>query len=89
LTSTTRTTGPATSAHPINAAIEDKERGTAPAGRRPEASSQATVRSWSRVREWPIPLDVYVDPEVVREYREQEAGAARQRPGRPKRGIGC
>jgi hypothetical protein len=31
------------------------------------------LRSWSRVWEWPIPPDVYVDPGVVREYLEEEA----------------
>jgi len=31
------------------------------------------VRSWSRVWFWPIPPDTYVDPEVVREYVEEEA----------------
>ena len=31
------------------------------------------VRHWSRVWEWPIPPDVYVDPETIRAYLEEEA----------------
>jgi hypothetical protein len=39
------------------------------------------VRVWSRVWSWPIPPDTYVDPEVVREYLEQEARREEQWPG--------
>ena len=31
------------------------------------------ARVWSRVWEWPIPPDTYVDPDVVRAYVEEEA----------------
>jgi hypothetical protein len=31
------------------------------------------VHSWSGVWFWPIPPGTYVDPEVVREYLEEEA----------------
>jgi hypothetical protein len=31
------------------------------------------VRTWSRVWEWPIPPDTYVDAEVVRAYLDEEA----------------
>jgi hypothetical protein len=36
------------------------------------------VGSWSRVWEWPIPSDVYVAPEVVRAYLEEEARRGRE-----------
>ena len=32
-------------------------------------------RYWSRVWGWPIPPDVYVDPDVVRAYVEEEASS--------------
>jgi hypothetical protein len=41
------------------------------ARRRP--SDREYVRSWSRVWSWPIPPDTFVDPQVVREYLEEEA----------------
>lgn len=41
------------------------------AARRPTLRSGYT-RSWSQVWSWPIPPGTYVDPEVVRAYREQE-----------------
>jgi hypothetical protein len=42
------------------------------ARRRAEAEPRY-VRHWSRVWSWPIPPDTYVDPEVVREYLQDEA----------------
>jgi hypothetical protein len=48
--------------------------GPAVTNARRRASEPKCVRSWSRVWSWPIPPDTYVDPELVREYLEQEAG---------------
>jgi hypothetical protein len=42
---------------------------------RRRASETKYVRRWSRVWWWPIPADVYVDPEVMRKYLEEEARA--------------
>jgi len=48
--------------------------------RQPQDATAGTgyERVWSRVWEWPIPPGVYVDPEIVREYLEEEARAARR-----------
>jgi hypothetical protein len=35
------------------------------------------MRSWSRVWEWHIPPDTYVDPEVVLNHLEEEARRGR------------
>jgi hypothetical protein len=51
--------------------------GAAITNARRRASEPKHVRSWSRVWEWPIPPDTYVDPEVVREFLEEEAGRGR------------
>jgi hypothetical protein len=51
--------------------------GAAVTNARRRACEPEYVRSWSRVWSWPIPLDVYVDPEIVRAYLEE--GATRDR----------
>ena len=55
--------------------------GAAATNARRRAREPKYVRSWSRVWFWPIPPDTYVDPEVVREYVEEEArrGAGQSR----------
>jgi hypothetical protein len=40
---------------------------------RSRASEHEGKRNWPRVWFWPIPHDVYVDPETVRKYLEEEA----------------
>jgi hypothetical protein len=51
--------------------------GAAVTNARRRASEPKYVRVWSRVWEWPIPPDTYVDPKVVRAYLEEEAGRGR------------
>jgi hypothetical protein len=44
--------------------------GAAVTNSRHAAAAAKPTYVWSRVWEWPIPSDVYVDPEVVRAYLE-------------------
>ena len=56
--------------------------GAAVTNARRRASTPKYARSWSRVWSWPIPLDTYVRPEVVRKYLEEKA-----RRGRPRERV--
>jgi hypothetical protein len=56
--------------------------GAAVTNSRRAAAVAEPTHVWSRVWEWPIPAGVYVAPEVVRAYLEEEVRLAAGRVGR-------